>query len=480
MLKEYFIQNNMQTISIFLLNDSQFIKKGIMLLFLLLLINMSWSKTIVCGKIEELQSSQVVRLAYFTNRIDYEEHSISTKITKDGSFQFDFELDQPRAFHLKYNGILSEEFFVAPYDSLVVETTLYNDLIELESGVDKFTSFRKPAHDYDEVLLSKAIHKWAKNPIEYFDEEKEELTPEKVYSSVFALYSSRLIDYRLAYDKIRFPLVAKNLLSEKRYPTLPKDYYSFIDTLNLNDVEFIETEEYEYLLMAYMHHQYTKHYPNGVENRFPIKYDLAEKLLKGRVKEFYQTVLLFNAIEQGYGAENYELLEKFIHIVEYPQYKEVLMNQQEDMKDYPPLVIGEKLPKVELIDINGYMTPLDRFKGKVIYLEFWASWCEPCIQQLPYTKEIREEYKDKELVFVYISLDEEEEDWRRMIEKKEIEGIHLHVNPSSQPDIDFINKCHVESVPTYFIIDKKGNLVTVNAPRPSDKQQLKVILDELI
>ncbi len=150
------------------------------------------------------------------------------------------------------------------------------------------------------------------------------------------------------------------------------------------------------------------------------------------------------------------------------------------MKDYPPLVIGEKLPKVELIDINGYMTPLDRFKGKVIYLEFWASWCEPCIQQLPYTKEIREEYKDKELVFVYISLDEEEEDWRRMIEKKEIEGIHLHVNPSSQPDIDFINKCHVESVPTYFIIDKKGNLVTVNAPRPSDKQQLKVILDELI
>ncbi len=470
----------MKVINFFFFGCSQIMKRGMIISILLLVVGVSWSKTIVRGKIDELQSSQVVRLAYFTNRIDYEEHSISTKITEKGFFSFEFDLDQPRAFHLKYNGILSEEFFVAPDDSLVVETTLYNDLIELESGVDKFTSFRKPAHDYDEILLSKAIHKWAKKTDKYFADEREELTPEKTYSSVFTSYSSRLIDYRLAYDKIRFPLVAKNLLSEKKYPTLLDDYYDFMDTLNLNDIEFVETEEYEYMLMAYMHHEYIKHYPDGVENRFPVKYNLAERLLRGRVKEFYQAVLLFNAVEQGHGAENHELLERFIDIAEYHQYKEVLVHQQDDMKDYPPLVIDEKLPEVELLDINGYTTPLSRFEGKVIYLEFWASWCDPCIQQLPYTRELRKEYEGKDVIFVYISLDEEEEDWKKMVEKKEIEGIHLHVNPNRQPDVDFINKCHVESVPTYFIIDKEGKLITINAPRPSDKKQLKAIFDQLI
>lgn len=479
-LKEYFIQSNMKVINKVLLSYPQFVRGGLILSSLFLFVGVSLGKTTICGKIEELQASQVVKLAYFTNRIDYEEHVISTKVTEKGLFCFEFELDYPRAFHLKYKDIRSEEFFVAPNDSLAIQTTLYNDLIALESGVDKFTNFRKPTYDYDEKLLRKKLSKWAKKPTNYFREEKESLIPSQTYSSVFTSYVNQLIDYRLAYDKIRFPLTAKNILSVKKYPNIPENYYDFMDTLNLNDLDFIETEEYQYLLMAYMHNKYLKEYPDGVLNRFPVKYELAEKKLKGQVKEFYQTVLLFNAVEQGHGAENHELLEKFIDIVENEQYKDVLIRQQEEMKNYPPLILGEELPNVELTDVNGYTTPLSRFKGKVIYLEFWASWCDPCIQQLPFTEELKKEYKGKDVIFVYISLDEKEEEWKRIIEKKSIEGIHLRINANSQDDVDFINKCHVESVPTYFIIDKKGNLVSIDAPRPSDKKQLRAILNKLI
>ena len=81
----------MKVINFFSFGCSQIMKRGMIVSILLLVVGVSWSKTIVRGKIDELQSSQVVRLAYFTNRIDYEEHSISTKITEKGFFFFEFD-----------------------------------------------------------------------------------------------------------------------------------------------------------------------------------------------------------------------------------------------------------------------------------------------------------------------------------------------------------------------------------------------------
>lgn len=452
--------------------------KTIWIILLLVSITNSFAKTIVSGRIEELKKNQVFKLAFFTNRIDYEEKVIYTKIRDNGYFSFEFELDHPRTFHLKYNEVISEEFFVAPDDSLFIETTLYTDLIGLNKGVDNLESIRKPEYDYDEKSLNKEIKKWSKNPTTYFETRREKLIPSQTYSHAFSEYFLKIIDYRLAYDKMRFALIAKNLLGEKKMLDLNEKYYSFIDTLNLDDTAFLEIEEYQYMIMAYMHYKYKKEHPETVDNRFPIKYQLAERLLDGQIKEYYQTVLLFNAYEQGKGEENEELLLEFLKVVQNIQYKELLEHQQKNYVKVVPLVIGKEAPLFELKDENGYLIPLDRFKGQVIYLEFWASWCVPCLQQIPYTEELKEKYP--QVVFMYISLDEHEEEWKKMIEKKKIKGTHFRINSVNKQDTDVLQKYHVDSVPTYFIIDKEGKLVSIDAPRPSDKKQLQQILNSLL
>lgn len=472
MLKEYFIQNKM------IKNKLKNLFKSIWIILLLVSITNTFAKTIVSGRIEELKKSQVFKLAFFTNRINYEENVIYTKITDNGYFEFQFELDHARTFHLKYNEIISEEFFVAPGDSLFIETTLYTDLIALNKGVDNLVSIRKPEYDYDEKSLNKEIKKWAKNPSTYFEKRRKKLIPSETYSHAFSEYSAKIIDYRLAYDKMRFALIAKNLLGEKKWPDLNPKYYSFIDTLNLNDTAFLEIEEYQYMIMAYMHYQYKKENSKALDNRFPIKYQLAERLLDGQIKEFYQTVLLFNAYEQGKGEENKEILDDFLKVIQNTHYKELLEYQQKNYVKIDPLVIGKEAPLFELRDNNGYLIPLNKFKGQVIYLEFWASWCVPCLQQIPYTETLKEKYH--QIVFMYISLDEHEEEWKKMIEKKNIKGTHFRINSVNKQDTEVLQKYHVDSVPTYFIIDKEGKLVSIDAPRPSDKKQLHQILNSLL
>ena len=75
--------------------------------------------------------------------------------------------------------------------------------------------------------------------------------------------------------------------------------------------------------------------------------------------------------------------------------------------------------------IDGEIVSLADFRGKVIHVSFWASWCNPCLQQVKYIKEIHKELDPEEMVFLYISIDEKEDAWRNMVAKKELVGVQV-------------------------------------------------------
>lgn len=118
---------------------------------------------------------------------------------------------------------------------------------------------------------------------------------------------------------------------------------------------------------------------------------------------------------------------------------------------------------------------MKKWKGKAIYVDFWASWCAPCIAELPYSKKMKKEQKD--VVFVYLALNDEEAAWRKAIEKHQLkENSYLITNSKSS---NFVNKHQINSIPRYMIIDKDGSMSNPDAPRPSSSE-IKFLFNSLL
>lgn len=119
-----------------------------------------------------------------------------------------------------------------------------------------------------------------------------------------------------------------------------------------------------------------------------------------------------------------------------------------------------------------------RFPSKVIYVDFWAPWCGPCMAAMPASKEIQQYYKDKDIVFVFFGNRCSEESWRATIANKELPGIHYNLS-NDQYNV-LASKFNINGIPHYLIIDRDGKVVNGNAPGPEQKESLKSELDRLL
>lgn len=135
-----------------------------------------------------------------------------------------------------------------------------------------------------------------------------------------------------------------------------------------------------------------------------------------------------------------------------------------------------------LADTLGNKIRLSDFKGKVVFLDFWASWCVPCIAEIKQTAKIKEYFKnDKEVVFVYISTDSKQENWRKAIAKYQIGGVHL-IDHSEQGK-STAQWYNVSAIPRYVVIDRQGRFHTLQPPLPSlnnGEDLIKVLTDALL
>lgn len=154
---------------------------------------------------------------------------------------------------------------------------------------------------------------------------------------------------------------------------------------------------------------------------------------------------------------------------------EILESVYKDAKKFNP---GEPAVDFAFTTIDGKPMKLSDLKGKVVYMDFWASWCGPCKGEMPYAKKLKEYFKDKkDVVFLYVSIDEKEDAWKKGIEAMDISGIHTRT-PGWQGEI--ATRYGISSVPSYFLIDKKGNFVLKKTPRPSQSEELKKEIEKLL
>lgn len=117
-------------------------------------------------------------------------------------------------------------------------------------------------------------------------------------------------------------------------------------------------------------------------------------------------------------------------------------------------------------------------KGKVVYLDVWGTWCGPCKHELKFTPQLKQRFKDKEVAFVYLDMDEDDRDaiWKQFIKVNGLTGVHLRKNRAQMASFwkELLANADDKSeyYPQYFIFDREGNLVVAKAERPSKKEAL--------
>ena len=109
-----------------------------------------------------------------------------------------------------------------------------------------------------------------------------------------------------------------------------------------------------------------------------------------------------------------------------------------------------KAPELQLPTRNGTFQ-LSDFRGKVIYLDFWASWCKPCKKSFPWLNEIQHQYKDQGLEVVAVNLDEDREKSRKFLQQMPANFLIAY-----DPEGQSAERFKITGMPSSFLIDRNG------------------------
>ena len=324
-----------------------------------------------------------------------------------------------------YTGMLDEESYVHLADSInTLEIAFFENQNELS---DDFSTLEKESIKYSAI---KRLDNY-------------ELYRRHVTKEVDFVVSPAYPDYMKDID-----LNNDDLIKVNSYISLIKGYYSKM-AVDLAEQDSIAVD------VAYL-----KTVSNEVKSS-----KIKERLLYGAarsgitytesVKDYY-AVFMANSIDKDHKEE---ISAKYNNIIRLSK--------------------GQPSPKfVNYENHKGGTTSLDDLKGKYVYVDVWATWCGPCIRQIPFLKEIENKYHDKNIVFVSMSVDAENDHdkWKQMVEEKELGGIQLFADNSSKSQ--FYTEYGIVGIPRFILIDPEGNIVDSGAPPPSSSNLVK-LFDEL-
>ncbi|MBU2918184.1 TlpA family protein disulfide reductase [Psychrosphaera sp. F3M07] len=138
---------------------------------------------------------------------------------------------------------------------------------------------------------------------------------------------------------------------------------------------------------------------------------------------------------------------------------------------------NEKASAFELPHLtSGIMTSLSDYKGKVVYVDFWASWCKPCKKSFPVLNEFHNKYKQQGFEVIAINLDEDKLNALAFLQQHKVDYSVLY-----DEDAKVAQQYKVQAMPSAYFIDKKGIIRLVHKGyMDSDKTKIKQVIELLI
>ncbi len=136
--------------------------------------------------------------------------------------------------------------------------------------------------------------------------------------------------------------------------------------------------------------------------------------------------------------------------------------------------VGQQAPNINLPNVNGQAVSLDSFKGKVVLLDFWASWCGPCREKNPSFVKLYKKLKEKGFEIYSVSIDGNEKKWKSAIKKDKITWTQV-ISPGDWR-APIVSQWNLEAIPTTYLLDKNGKVVAIDLEGKELEAKIKSLL----
>jgi thiol-disulfide isomerase/thioredoxin len=433
-----------------------------------------------CNKHEEKEKGKtIIVTGIITNPIVSEVFVKNKEILEksiidtNGVFKIKFFLDKPAffSFHEDENAPL----FLSPGDSIYItlNTDQFDETLSF-SGIGseinnylikKYLVFEELFYNHERDIFSLGSIEYVKRIDSIFNILEGNFDHfisgnNKKINKIFANQEESILkinraNYLFYYSKEHKLATGKNAF-------MNKDYYSFIREFNLNDSTLFGLDEYRSFLKNTIEILAKEENLNNQHNdAATIINVILNKFENEKIKNFMLAWISQELIQESKVDDNLmDIIRQDLIDTKYIKGTEKIYEKMKKLSE------GSPAPEFSYEDIKGNMVSLSDFYGKYVYIDVWSTKCGPCIKEIPLLNQLEEEYKDKNIVFISMSIDNQIEDWKRMVNEEKLKGIHLHATNGwrSTFAIDY----YIRSTPTYILIDNMGKVVAVRAPRPSE------------
>lgn len=442
---------------------------GILLLFFSCTKEVKQQKTIIAGTIDTIENGEIYLLSDYVIK--------DTIKVKKHNFHFLVDIDNKEEILLKKNNEYISTL-VNPGDSIFIKktpkTSIYSGSFKHENNlleeINKRRIFVNPNEDavnYSKKLDSVILLK--NKIIDTFKEKNPDI------SEKFVKNLKHSFLYRDALNRLEYKKIIEKYF-KKEVKNLSSDFYKNIDTLTLENPNLVHNFNYISYLNKVINNGFSKR--TGKEFNSDQYFELIEfindTLKNQRVKEnliHKKTYFNFSHLTEKFQDSLFDFYKKNIT-------SNVILNKMSfTYNKYYNLRKGNKLPYWEAKDTLGNIHSINDFKGKWVYIDIWASWCGPCISEIPFLKKIENTYKNKNIEFVSLSTDRKKSSWKNALKKHKLTGNQFII---SKKQIEkFNNDNMITGIPSFYLIDPEGKIYQKNPPRPSNKEGFNKLMNEI-
>ena len=350
--------------------------------------------------------------------------SYSTSANENGTFSISFNLDSATYLFFEH-GVENTAMYVNPGDKikLTIDTELFDETIKYEGSIESSFLAKKyllkEGNDFfGEVYYMSSTEEYKA----YLDSYKNSVINEfgNITDSTFINSEITGIDKDIVYfigrqEKLaEYSEDAKTYMWETRNIARDFNFYAAIDSLNSAGFNEMLT-------------QYISEFQSLLNKVTDTEFIVKEK---ERIKKTTNS-----------------WLERKIAIDNMPQEGEAAIDFT-----YP--------------DKDGNEFSLASFKGNLIYVDVWATWCGPCKAEIPSLQKLEKEYHEQNITFLSVSVDTDKDAWLKMVKEKELGGTQLWADGWSKITKDYA----IFGIPRFMLFSAEGNVISTNAPRPSSEE----------
>ncbi|MGH1388269.1 TlpA family protein disulfide reductase [Kordia sp.] len=289
------------------------------------------------------------------------------------------------------------------------------------------------------------------------------LTEAKDLSKEFVALEKESINYEYLANLARYPSYHPYFAKKEDY----KASENLLDALDKvdydNEADYRNFDSYQQIVSQH----YMKEY---YEDSLKVESINTIKGLKSQnIKNALASEIAYDISPSGKHNEKI-----FNTIKEIAKNEKILKEVTEKYNKVQNLVTGKNSPSFDYENNAGGKTSLADLKGKYVYIDVWATWCGPCIGEIPSLKKVEKEYHGKNIEFVSISIDQKDayETWKSMIKNRELGGIQLMADNAWKSQ--FVTDYAIEGIPRFILIDPNGKIVNADAPRPSSPKLIEL------